>query len=89
MAKLIYPELSYKIVAALYEVQKNLGGGYQEKYYQKALAKEFNIKKIKYTGQLPIELRYKDESLGRYFLDFLIEDKIVLEIKSDSKFYIR
>jgi GxxExxY protein len=38
---------------------------------------------------LPIELRYKDESLGRYFLDFLIEDKIVLEIKSDSKFYIR
>ena len=89
MAKLIYPKLSYKIVAALYEVHKNLGGGYQEKYYQRALAKEFDIRKIKYKEQLPIELKYKNESLGRYFLDFLIEDKIILEIKSDSKFYNR
>jgi GxxExxY protein len=89
MAKLIYPELSYKIVAALYEVQKNLGGGYQEKYYQKALVREFSLKKINCKGQLPIELKYKNESLGRYFLDFLIENKIILEIKSDCKFYSR
>jgi GxxExxY protein len=89
MANLIHPELSYNIVAALYEVQRNLGGGYQEKYYQKSLAKEFSLRKIKYKEQLPVELKYKNESLGRYFLDFLVEDKIVLEIKSDCKFYSR
>jgi GxxExxY protein len=49
MVELIHPKLSYEIVAALYEVQKNLGGGYQEKYYQKALAKEFFLRNRTYA----------------------------------------
>ena len=35
---LIYPELSYQIIGALFEVYKNLGSGYHEKYYQRAIA---------------------------------------------------
>jgi GxxExxY protein len=89
MAVLVYPRLSYKIIGILYEVYNSIGGGYQEKYYQKALAKEFQEKKISYKEQLPIKLAYKGDSLGIYFLDFLIEEKIILEIKVAPKFYPR
>ena len=40
MSDLIYPKLSYKIVGTLYDVYNAIGGGYQEKYYQRALTKE-------------------------------------------------
>ena len=87
MGKLIYPELSYKIVGVLFEVYNGIGGGFQEKYYQWAIAKEFKCKKVKFIEQLPINICYKDVSLGKYFLDFLVEDKIIVEIKNASKFY--
>lgn len=89
MAKLFYPKLSYEVVGALYEVYNAIGSGYQEKYYQKALAKELKEKRIDFKEQLPVRLYYKGEKLGIYYFDFLIEDKIILEIKNSSKFYPR
>lgn len=83
---LIYPELSYKIVGCLYNVFNELGSNHREKYYQKALAYEFNQKGIKFIKELPIDLKYKGNVLGRNFLDFLIDDKIVLEIKVGKHF---
>lgn len=47
-AQLIYPELSYKIIDISFDVYIALGGGYQEKYYQRTLAKRFNKDKIKF-----------------------------------------
>jgi len=46
--KLIYPELSYKIVGILFDVYNELGGGYQEKYYQRAIAKRFKKVNIQF-----------------------------------------
>ncbi|MDX9913871.1 MAG: GxxExxY protein [Candidatus Moranbacteria bacterium] len=89
MAKLFYPKLSYEVVGALYEVYNTMGSGYQEKYYQKALAKELGERNIKFEEQLPVRLYYKGEKLGIYYFDFLIENKIILEIKNSSKFYPR
>lgn len=89
MAELFYPELSYEVVGALYEVYNTIGSGYQEKYYQKALARELKEKKINFKEQLPVRLYYKGEKLGIYYFDFLIEDKVILEIKNSSKFYPR
>lgn len=89
MAKLFYPKLSYEVVGALYEVYNTIGSGFQEKYYQKALSKELEEKRINFKEQLPVGLYYKGEKLGIYYFDFLIEDKIILEIKNSSKFYPR
>lgn len=89
MAELVEKELSYKIIGVLYDVYNNLGIGYQEKYYQKAIAKEFKERNIKFVEQVFVPMDYKGSSIGRYFLDFLVEDKIVLEIKVAPKFYIR
>ncbi|HPI67515.1 MAG TPA: GxxExxY protein [bacterium] len=84
--KVIYPELSYKIVGILYSVFNNLGYGYQEKYYQRALIKAFTNEHLNFKSQLYAKLKYKDENIGFYLADFLIENKIILEIKVGDHF---
>jgi GxxExxY protein len=84
--KVIYKELSYEIIRILFNVYNNLGYGYQEKYYQKALEVEFQKMGMKYKPQCPYLIRYKGKILGRYFIDFIIDDKIVLEIKKGNRF---
>jgi len=79
--RIIYKELSYEIVKILFEVYNNLGYGYQKKYYQRAIEVAFTKVGFEYKSQCPYKIRYKGEIIGRYFIDFIIEDKIVLEIK--------
>jgi len=80
--KLIYPELSYQIVGILFKVQNELGNKYQEKYYQRAIEVELRNQNVKYSKEIPIDLKYGEEKIGKYFLDFLIDDKIILETKT-------
>lgn len=83
---LLYPELSYKIVGVLFDVYNYLGSGHHEKYYQRAIAEEFRSKSIKFKEQVYFPLNYKDKIVGRIYMDFLIEDNVVLEIKKDNHF---
>lgn len=83
---LVLPELSYKIIGIVYKVYNELGGGYQEKYYQTALNREFKKEGIGYLEQLKIELLYDGDKIGRYYLDFVIEHKLVLELKVTPRF---
>lgn len=80
--KLIYPDLSYKIVGILFKVHNELGNKYQEKYYQRAIEVELKNQNIKYSKEIPVDLEYEKEKIGKYFLDFLIDDKVILEIKA-------
>lgn len=84
--KLIYADITKEIIGALFEVHNNLGAGLLEKHYQRALAEEFKKRNLKFVEQFPVELKYKEVSIGRYFLDFKVEDKIVLEIKRHTHF---
>jgi len=79
--KIVYKELSYKLVGVLFEVFNELGYGYKEKYYQKAIAVLLKEKNIKFKEQLMYKIKFKNKDLGNQFLDFLVEDKIILEIK--------
>jgi GxxExxY protein len=81
MSKLIYPDLSYKIVGILFEVHGELGNRYQEKYYQRAVEVALKRQKLKYNKELSVTLKFDGENIGRYFLDFLIDEKIILELK--------
>lgn len=83
---LLYPELSYKIVGILYAVYNELGSGYQEKYYQRAVKIKFTKEKIAFKEQVPVELKFEDENIGKYVLDFVVESQIVLELKIASYF---
>ncbi len=84
--KVIYKDLSYKIVGVLFEVYNNLGAGLQEKYYERAVAESFKKKNILYKRQVPFKIVYKGKNIGRYFLDFIVEDKIILELKRGEHF---
>lgn len=84
--KVIYKELSYRIVGILFSVYNDLGYGYQEKYYERALVKYFSQEKIKFRQQVPYKIKCKGEIIGVYYLDFLVEDRIILEIKKGNYF---
>lgn len=86
MDKVIYKELSYAVVGAIFEVFKELGCGFKERYYEDAIAKEFEIRGIKFKRQVPYKLKYKEEIIGNYRFDFLVEDKIVIELKRGDFF---
>jgi len=87
MAKLIYPDLSYKMVGILFTVYNDLGYGYQEKYYQRAVSEELKKAKLSYRRERKALIKYRDRIIGRYFIDFVIENKIVVEIKVANSFY--
>jgi len=86
MADLIYPELSYSIIGILYKVYNQLGGGYQEKYYQQAIKRELFINQIPFLEQVRHDLNFNGQMIGRYYLDFIIDHKIVLELKVAPSF---
>ena len=80
---LLYPEESYKINGAIYEVHKNLGPGLLEKVYQEALEREFKWQGIPYVREKEFSIVYKGEELEqKYIADFVCYDKIVVELKA-------
>lgn len=81
MAKLVYKDLSYKIVGILFEVHKRLGGGYQEKHYQRAVEQLLKKNRLVYDKELVADISFEGDRIGKFFLDFLIDKKIVLELK--------
>jgi len=87
MGKLIYPKLSYEIVGILYDLYNQLGYGYQEKYYQRAIEQLLDEKRINYRKELYCPIFLNKKRIGFYKLDFLIDDKIILELKVVQDFY--
>ena len=82
---LLYPDLSYRIVGAIYEVWRKLGPAFKESVYQKALEEEFKSRNIRFTSQRQIPIFYKKKKIGVYIPDFIVDDKILLEIKHVPK----
>jgi len=82
MSELIYGDLSYKLMGILFKVHRKLGNSYQEKYYQRAIALALDKANIPYEREVMINLSYNDQKIGKYYLDFVIDNKIALEIKT-------
>jgi len=83
---LLEPELSYKIQGIFYNVSNKYGQGLKEQIYQKALAEELTKNNIIFEQQKRINIFSIDSGkvLGSYVPDFLVENKIILEIKASS-----
>ncbi|PIR93232.1 GxxExxY protein [Candidatus Falkowbacteria bacterium CG10_big_fil_rev_8_21_14_0_10_43_10] len=84
--EVIYPRLSYKIVGILFDVFNELGYGYQEKFYERATEKYLIKRNINYQKQKGHKVYINREFIGIYYLDFLIDDKIILELKKGNYF---
>lgn len=79
---LIYADLTYKVRKAIFNVYNTLGYGHKEEVYQKALAYEFKELNIFFKKEEKLSVNYKGKSVGNYRPDFVIEDKVILEIKA-------
>ncbi|MBI4135686.1 GxxExxY protein [Candidatus Uhrbacteria bacterium] len=84
--KVVHKELSYKIVGIAFDVYNELGSGYQEKYYQRGFAEGLKKSSLKFNREVFIPIRFKEESIGRYYLDFLVDSKVIVELKKGDYF---
>ena len=85
MSDLIYPQESYDIIGVCMEVHRLLGSGFLEVVYKDALEYEFRKKAIQYEREKEYLVRYKEVILPhRFFADFVVLDKIILEVKAVS-----
>jgi ATP-dependent DNA helicase RecG len=79
---LLYEDITYKIRGAVFNVKKQLGLGHKEIIYQKALAEEFKKFDLSFSKEFTIAIKYDDKKIGTYRPDFIIENKIILELKA-------
>src|SRR5213594_2208859 len=84
MVKMLYEELSYDTVGAALEVHRVLGPGFLEAVYEQALAHELALRRIPFERQVSLDVAYKEIKAGEYRADFLIDAKIVIELKAVS-----
>lgn len=83
--KILYKELSYEIVGALFDAFKSLGSNYQEKYCQRAVEMFLEKRKIPFKREVPVKIVVESNLIGKHFLDFLINDSIILELKKGNR----
>ena len=83
-SEIVYRDLSYKVVGVLYRVSNLSGYISNERYYYPLIEKEFKKEGLEFKKQLPVTLRISPLK-RRYFIDYIIEDKIILEIKVGSR----
>ena len=78
----LYKDLTYAIIGAAMEVHRILGPGFLESVYEEALAHEFDLRGIPYKRQARLAVRYKEIVAGDFRADFLVDGKVVIELKA-------
>lgn len=78
----LYGDLTYRIRGAMYKVHKTLGSGHKERVYHKALAKEFELRNILFQKEVTLHVVYEGEQVGIYRPDFIVDDKVLIELKA-------
>ena len=79
-------EITYGIRGAVFEVNKVLGSGFLEKVYENALLIELRVRGFKAESQIPINVYYKENVVGEYITDILVEGTVIVELKAIGKF---
>ncbi|QEC66210.1 GxxExxY protein [Panacibacter ginsenosidivorans] len=77
-----YQDITQKIIGAAMKVHATLGNGFQEVIYQRALAIELRYAGLSFEREFSMKLFYRDEEIGERRVDFLIEGKIMIELKA-------
>jgi GxxExxY protein len=86
MADKIDDPLTYKIIGCAQQVHSTLGNGFQEVIYQRALAVEMTSQGLSFIREAEMPIFYKEQHVGSRRVDFLVEEKVLVEIKALAKF---
>lgn len=79
---MLYEDLTGKILEACFEVSKELGTGFVESVYEKALIVALKQKNMKVERQVPLKVKFRGIIVGDFLADLVVEDKILIELKA-------
>lgn len=83
---LLHEDLTGKILEACFEVSNELGAGFLESVYHKALAIALRQKGLQARSEVPISVMFRGQNVGEFYADLLVEDKVIMELKAVSAF---
>lgn len=86
ITSLRHTELTEQIIAAAIEVHRTLGPGFLEAIYERALAIELRQRHILFKQQVQVIVTYRDLEVGRHRLDLIVDDTIIVELKTVTTF---
>jgi GxxExxY protein len=78
--------ISHAVIAAAYEVSNQLGCGFLEKVYERSLLYELKLLGLKADTQVPLRVVYKEQTVGDFFADILVENQTIVELKCVDSF---
>jgi GxxExxY protein len=81
----LHEELTEKIIGTAMEVHKTLRNGFLESVYEAAMAIELDLQKVPFERQKPIDVFYKGKLAKQFFCDFVIEGKVLVELKATKR----
>lgn len=84
--ELIHGDLTYRIIGLMYKVHNTIGSGFQEKYYQRAIRQLFLKERVCFREQVRADFDLEGVNIGKYYLDFVVDNKLVIEIKAKAFF---
>lgn len=79
---MLHADLSGRIIACALAVHRALGAGYPEFMYQSALELEFRAQGLRFRREAPVVVLYRGSTIGRFRVDFVVEDLVVVELKA-------
>jgi GxxExxY protein len=82
---MLFDELTGKILEASFEVSKELGAGFLESVYEKALLVALKQKGLNASLQVPLQVKFRGVIVGEFYADILVENKVLLELKAVSR----
>ena len=82
--RLAYSDVTGEVIGSAMEVHSLLGTGFQEVVYQRALAVEMQRRQLSFVREYEMPVFYKEQQVGTRRVDFLVEEKVVVELKAVS-----
>jgi len=77
-----YDDLTETIIGCAFDVHNRMGAGFLESVYENCMLIELEEKGLTATSQQPVDVHYKNERVGAYVTDVIVEDLVILELKS-------
>ncbi|MGB5158168.1 MAG: GxxExxY protein [Desulfobacterales bacterium] len=74
--------LTHKVIGCAYLVYNKLGFGFLESVYRKAMVIEIEASGLRVQQETPLKVHYRDQIIGDFFADLLVEDELIVELKS-------
>ena len=85
MAKLLYHDLSYQVIGICFKVHSTLGAALPEHCYHHALEMELLKADLMFTSNQRLYVYYDNAQVGHFYTDIIVDNKIILELKSDER----